>query len=299
MSASRRERKFTQIIDRLEEQPGTDLNRDLLKIALTAVDVSSVDQNITEIGGEPQSAVDVANQIDRIEAALASTGGDQLRVDLQNNNAGNLPFTLEANNAGTLAVEQQSPVVIEGSDDAGNTASIQAEELGTALGGTETAIITYVAQALAAIGNDQLRVDLQNNNAGTLPTEQQSPVQLEDSTGTNINPSEATEFPNNQTTGYDLIGSGDLVVGPVSVAKAEAVVIAANSTDGNTFSVSVDWEDGSGNVFQEESATDIGLADITQDYSRLIRKGPQVEVTFTDTSGGSTNNINAHVDAQR
>jgi hypothetical protein len=42
--------------------------------------------------------------------------------------------------------------------------------------------------ALASNAGDQLRVDLENNNAGTLPTEQQTPVQVEDSGGTNIDP---------------------------------------------------------------------------------------------------------------
>jgi hypothetical protein len=136
-------------------------------------------------------------------------------------------------------------------------------------------------------------------NAGTLPTEQQTPVGVEDSTGTQVDPSRETQFPDSQTTGHDLIGTGDLVIGPVPVDRSSALVIAANSTSGNTFSVSVDWSDGSGNVFASESASDLALSNITSDWSRLVRKGPQVTVTFTDTSGAAANNVNVHIDTQR
>jgi hypothetical protein len=77
------------------------------------------------------------------------------------------------------------------------------------------------------------------------------------------------------------------------------VTIAANSTDENTFSVSVEWVDSAGNVYQQESPTDIELSSITQDFARLVRKAPQVQVTVTDDSGATQNNINIHVDTQR
>jgi hypothetical protein len=173
MSQARRERKFTQIINRLEEQPGTDLNRDLLKVALSEVD------------------------------------------------------------------------------------------------------------------------------APAITTEQQSPVGIEDSTGSQVDPALATDYPDTQVSGEDIIANGDLVIGPVPVQRSSGVTIAANSTDGNTFSVSVDWVDSSGNIYQEESSTDIQLSAITQDFARLVRKAPQAQVTVTDDSGATQNNINIHVDTQR
>ncbi len=123
-------------------------------------------------------------------------------------------------------------------------------------------------------------------------------VGINDSTGTQIDPDPSPEYPASQTVGHDLTGN-DLVLGPVSVARSSSVVISANSTSGNSFSVSVDWEDGNGNVFQTESETDIAMSGITQDWSRLVRKGPQVEVTLTDTSGATTNNVNAHLDTEK
>jgi len=158
---------------------------------------------------------------------------------------------------------------------------VNAEQFNTALAATDVGLATYGDRALQTLAQDELR------------------SRIHDSAGTQINPDQSPDYPDSQTVGYDLIGTGDLVIGPVSVARAEAVVISVNSTDAATFSVSVDWEDGAGNVFQAESAADIGMANVTQDWARLVRKGPQVEVTITDTSGGVANNVNAHVDVER
>jgi hypothetical protein len=173
---------------------------------------------------------------------------------------------------------------------------------GTAQTGVDIAArLRDLADALqtAFAADDQLRVDLQNNNAGALSTEQQTPVGVEDTGGTQIDPSVATDYLDTQITGHDLVGSGDLTIGPGAVKHGTAVIIAVTSTDNNAFSVSVTWEDGSGNVFQSQSAADIGLDTTTEDYSRLVRKGPQVEITVTDESGAGQNNINIHADTER
>jgi hypothetical protein len=124
-------------------------------------------------------------------------------------------------------------------------------------------------------------------------------ARIHDSTGTQVDPAIATEYLDYQNTGYDLVGSGDLTVGPQLVKQGTAVVIAATSTDNNPFSVSVQWEDSSGAVFQSESAADIGLANVTEDYARLVRKAPRAEITVTDESGATQNNINIHADTER
>jgi hypothetical protein len=124
-------------------------------------------------------------------------------------------------------------------------------------------------------------------------------VLVNDSAGTGIDPALATDYLDSQTVGHDLVGSGDLIIGPALIERGTAVTIAATSTDTNSFSVSVQWEDGNGNVFQSESAVDIGLDGITEDYARLVRKAPQVELTVTDESGAAQNNINIHADTER
>lgn len=107
---------------------------------------------------------------------------------------------------------------------------------------------------------------------------------------------------NNAVTGHDLDptnGQGDLVI-TVAVARLQALLIAANSTDDNNWSASVRWVDSDDALFQSESATDIALSSVDNDNSRLTRKGPRAEVTFTsEVADGTQNQINAYVDGHR
>jgi hypothetical protein len=94
---------------------------------------------------------------------------------------------------------------------------------------------------------------------------------------------------------------GDLVV-TVNVSVAEALVLAANSVDENTWSASVEWLNSraADNPTTTESASDIGLSAVGDDWARLVRKGMAAEVTFTsDETAGTQNRINAFVDAHR
>jgi hypothetical protein len=228
-----------------------------------ALDSQGIDEFVSRVTDSNGAQIDPLTQ-----DVLQSVSADQLRVDLQNNNAG------------PLATEQQSPVGIEDT--------------------TGTLIDLLTQAVLQSVATDQVRVDIESNNAGTLATEQQSPVGVEDSTGTQVDPSVATSYLDSQTTQYDLVASGDLVIGPAQVERGTAVVIAATSTDNNTFSVSVRWPTETGtSEYQTESAADIGLDTITEDYARLVRKGPQVEVTVTDESGAAQNIINIHADTER
>lgn len=108
----------------------------------------------------------------------------------------------------------------------------------------------------------------------------------------------------NGPTSHDLDptnGSGDLVI-HVQVDRTQALVVAGNSTDGNNWSASVRWIDGetSDNEYVSESKTDTGLDTVTNDWARLVRKGPVAEVTFTsEVADGTQNQINAWVDAHR
>jgi hypothetical protein len=221
-----------------------------------------------------QAIVDPDGLVTYLARALASQGQDELQV------------------------EQQTPVGIEGDDDDGNTLNVAVERFSEGIT-DRPGLLTYLARALASKGHDQLRVDLQNNNAGTLAVEPQTPVAVEDASGTQVNPAIQTDYLYYQTGGHDLVGSGDISIGPAAVQRATAVVIAATSTDDNAFSVSVEWVDGNGNTYQSESATDIGLDSITEDYARLVRKGPQVQVTVTDESGAAQNLVNVHADTER
>lgn len=248
---------------------------------------SEMATDLQKIGGQAQSAVDVADKIDQIEDALASVGGDQLQVNLENNNAG------------TLAVEQQTPVSVE--DTNGTQIDPLTQAVFASVGGDELRVVSPSALDVSAAEVD---VDLNSQSVGaldvsaaTVPTEQQTPVGVEDSTGTQVDPDQSPEYPN-AANQQDLIATGDLTV-TVQVKRAQSLVITGNSTDSNTWSASVEWKDDSGNVVQTESATDIALSSVTDDWARLVRKGTQAVVTFTDTSGAGNNNVNTFLDTHR
>lgn len=139
-------------------------------------------------------------------------------------------------------------------------------------------------------------VELSVDANGNLVATQSGPVQLQDASGTTIDPAEAFTDPSTVQQ-QDLIGSGDLTIGPQPVARAQAILIAAHSEGGNTWSASVTWQDGNGNVLNNEVAADLGLENVTDNWARIVRKGPEVSVTFTDTSGAGSNNINAYLAA--
>lgn len=94
--------------------------------------------------------------------------------------------------------------------------------------------------------------------------------------------------------GHDLIADGDLTFN-VAVDGAAHVIIAAHSDDSANFSVSIDWEDESGNTMQSETASELNMANIQDDWSRLVTKAAYMSVTITDTSGGAQNVVNVSV----
>jgi len=258
---------------------------------VTNLDAATLlETDLQEIGGQPQSGVDVAARIDALVAALVSNGGDALRISS--------PAPLDVSSSEVdvnLTTQTASPLTI--TDDGSLAVASLPEPLDVSSAEVDVDLNTQTLGAVTVTDDGSLVLDAANQS--TLPVEQQSPVGIEDSTGTQTDPAIATAYLDYQNTGYDLIASGDLVIGPSAVERGTAVVIAASSVDNNAFSVSVQWEDGSGNVFQSESAADIGLDNVTEDYARLVRKAPQVELTITDESGAAQNNINIHTDTER
>jgi len=154
--------------------------------------------------------------------------------------------------------------------------------------------LTVELAADSLTGN--LDVDLAAQTSGaldvsgaTVPTEQQTPVQVEDSTGTNIDPSRATDFPENEFNGADLTAS-DQVVGPVTVGRSQALVVRVHEPTGGSLDVSVEWQDSNGNTLGTQSATEINLSGVTTDHTRLFRKGAQAKVTFSNNTGATSAN---------
>lgn len=140
-----------------------------------------------------------------------------------------------------------------------------------------------------------------------------------------------TVFPSDQTTDSDQVGAGvtlgesDGVTlggdaggtfgerdrwnlapaadGPLvvraPVARTRDVIVGGKSLTGQTFDVSVRWiADDPAVVFQELSASDVGLNAATDDSATLTRYGPVVEVTYTTAEAPSIPNpVSAFVDA--
>ena len=215
--------------------------------------------------------------------ALEGVGEDHLQAALYADGPNNALSRLNVNSNGELrtdAVLDAESVFIDADDDDGNTINPNAETLSESIADPD-GLLTYLARALDSFSEDELR------------------ARVHDSAGTQVDPTLATRYFDSGRSGYDLIAQGDLTLGPGSVERGTAVVIAGTSTDNNAFSVSVEWQDAGGDVYQTEPAADIGLDTITEDYARLVRKAPEVLVTVTDESGAAQNNINIYADTQR
>lgn len=235
----------------------------------------------------PESAVDnVVGMVEesRLFAEDAASAGSYLPLVTEGGSLRTVTATPNGNKL-TDALDDESTdefrTRLLGLDDAGALQETQVEALNVAPAVGTTATVTYPSRALNDIGQDELV------------------SRLTDATGAQIDPDEAPEYPEASTVGHDLIGAGDLTVGPLSVARSEAVVLSVNSTDANSWSVTASWQDSTGNVFQSESATDLGLDSSVDDWARLVRKGPQVSFTITDTSAATSNNVNVYADTHR
>lgn len=243
--------------------------------------------------------------------ALDSIGEDFVLSSMQAQKPNNSYAPIKLNSNGELRTNASldaESVFIDADDDNGNTLNPNAETLTQAITAPD-GLITYLSRALQQYAIDELRtrvhdsagtqVDPMNQDALESVAGDELRARVHDSGGNQVDPALATQYLDYNLRQYDLVGSGDANIGPLSVKRGTAVVIAATSTDDNAFSVSVEWEDGSGAVYQTEQAADIGLDTITEDYARLVRKGKEVVITVTDESGASQNNINIHADTQR
>ena len=104
-----------------------------------------------------------------------------------------------------------------------------------------------------------------------------------------------TGFPSQTVVEADL-SAGDLTIGPLAAPQAQALLIALNPTGGGSYSVTVDWQDANGNVFQTQTASDLSISGATTDQNaRLFRKGPEALITVSGTDTA----LNAFVGTQQ
>ncbi len=101
--------------------------------------------------------------------------------------------------------------------------------------------------------------------------------------------------PETTINGHDLIADGDRTLTVPCQSGFYALYIGAHSDDSNAFSVSITWKTAAGNVTGERTATELGASSVTDVAFEENVHGAVAEVTFTDTSGGTSNVINAHI----
>lgn len=214
-----------------------------------------------------------------VEDALSDAADLDVDLQVQDENGNEINLLAEELNTGDLtdtdaalityvarALASQSGTVDEmrtrllAQDDAGNLAEVQAEELGTALGGTETALITYLAQALQSINNDSINTTKAERDEVTDTAEQ------------DINASTYT----NQ---FDVTAGMDTV----AVAVDDA---------GGSFHVEVRFQDGNGNTIvtrDDDNSSQFSGDGSTDVFVDVELAAPQVEVAVVDDSGGANN----------
>lgn len=202
-----------------------------LLVNVSTLGASPLDTNLIQVSGQAQSAVDIANKLDQLGDALqvAFASDDQLRVDLENNNAG------------TLAVEQQTPIRIEGEDSAANVAEVNVETIDAALAGTEGSLITYLSRALQSQALDELRVDVQAFNAGTITVTDDGNFNatVEQATHDNLNANANLQVSDTDVSATNPVPTTEVgQTGTPAVDYQATAALAAQSSETLSFTIS-------------------------------------------------------------
>lgn len=225
---------------------GSNLDIDLAEQTLSQLDV-----DLSQVGGQAQSAADVANLIDQIQDALVSAGGDELRIATPSPidaSAAEVDVDLNSQSLSPLVVTDDGSLAISSLpepldvSDAEVDVDIQSQTLGTLtvtddgsfqiVDSTDTvieepldvsdAVVTVTDDGALAIASlpepidvsgAEVDVDLNTQSlaaltvtddgalvvddytGSTLPTEQQTPVGVEDSGGTQVDPLAQRDLP--------------------------------------------------------------------------------------------------------
>lgn len=163
-----------------------------------------------------------------------------------------------------------------------------------------------------------------DSSGSTVPTEQQTPVGVEDSTGTQVNPATESSLTSTlsreiaswtagtlaveqqtpvgiedstgtqvdprtdeygQSTGSaDVAANGDAILSPTVPGRPEAVTIFTSGEAAHD--VSVQFGDGAGNYINRTFSSSSGVV-----FERVDVASDDIQITITDTSGGSNNSV--------
>lgn len=164
-----------------------------------------------------------------------------------------------------------------GPDAGGTLQQVNAEAFDTALAATDIGIATYVARALNDIGSDELV------------------SRITDSAGTQINPATNDDQPNyfdDDINSVDLSG-GDFTIAETDVRGTGDIIIKVESSDNETFTVTLEWTDGAGNVLYTQEPAE--ATDVTDSNLKFNVASDHFQLTITDTSSAAQNIINGTV----
>ena len=288
--SAKTERKYRRVINYIEDEVGADVDRDLLRMALVEQDISKLvvsnpdteglevasfesdglDSNVASVSGKSQTAADWTAIFQDLNSLTGALNQDEDALFIETSDPLDVSAaTVTVGDNGEFSITDSSNNVIEEPLD--------------------------VSDAVVTV-EEKSPIDV---NTGVVSVTEDSPLDVSASTVPVSEQNGGFQDPNSTIVGVDLIANSGASIGPVSVEGSQALVISATSTDANQFSASVKWTDGSGNVFNTESRTDIQFDSVTEDWARVVRKGTHAIVEFADESGGSSNNINAFAGAHR
>lgn len=93
--------------------------------------------------------------------------------------------------------------------------------------------------------------------------------------------------------GHDLVSDGDYVLPETQVLRASEATVKVETRDDATFSVSVEWMDGDGNVLFSEKPT--AATDVTRTLLGFAVANDHIRITITNTSPSAQNIIDGGI----
>jgi hypothetical protein len=232
---------------------GGDVSRDALKVALAFQDVE-LTTALDHVGGQAQSAVDLAARIDALADALAKNAGDELRVTAPSTLPVDQQTAIEIGtwSGGTLPTDQQTPI-----------------EVGT-----------WSAGVLSVTDDGALVVD--DYTGTTLPVEQQTPVEIGTWSGGTLPVEDRNDWAIEDGT---ALASGATTEQPLAAEGAEDIRLRISRAT-TSYDVEIDWEDDTGTVIWTESVA-TGVAGGTETKDTIPASTPYATVRVADAGSSS------------
>lgn len=264
-------------IDPLNQDALQDVSNDELRSRLFGPNSAddATNQAVIELLNTAISSDDTA-LLTYISRALNSVGEDEIVSRISDSTSSQIdPLNQDA--LDSVSNDELRSLLL-GTDTGGADQKVIAEQLDTEVDNTDVAILTWLARALNDIGLDELV------------------TRVTDSTGNQVDPATNDDQPNyfdEDIVSHDLIGTGDYTIQETNVRGTGDIIVKVNSSDSNTFTVTLEWTDGAGTVLYSQSAAE--GTDVTDANLKFKVGSNNFQLNITDTSGAAQNNINGTV----